>query len=263
MRNSHQIAFADTSDITKYSEKLKNVSKNALPRAVKETLNETAFEGRRESINEAKKRFTIRGNKAKGGIFNIITHAQKTTEQKKIDKMASFSYLSNKRRRTQEVVNRMQEQEAGGKLERERMSTSGGRTNKAMAGRVTSKKFGGKALRRITNKDLAKGAHVVRPSRFKKNLKGKSIFMASAYYALKKKKLLRAGTKGRYSYLSVQKGSGSQRYKFETVDSLHRGRNNSVKGQRFVKRGTTIAAKKMPKTFIRHAKRRLDYEMRK
>ena len=244
----------NTKDVIKYSKKLDKISKNALPRAVMNTLNTMAFDTKKRTlIEESQKTFTVR-NKTFFKRFSRV----KATKLGKINKMRAFVGMvdQDKKGKVQAGEN-MKQQQIGGRIAgRTLVPLDTSRETEENRNRVLPKN----RLKTIRQKPII-------DSKLARTTKPKQRFIQSAIYAVQRygsKGLVKHTREDGKTFLYRIKRGGNdimtRRFKLgvEPLYSVKRGRSVNISNPtRFTHRAALRSQKKANDIFIKQAKARI------
>ncbi len=263
---NNQVFFTMDLDVAKQTMRLKKISKNAFPYAVKQTLNEAAFDTRRGIIKRAKGLFHIRtGNKGKGGIFNLITPVKRTKFNRNVSRQTAYAGIAAyNRKKTDIPAKRMVAQEEGTGLETEKFILSSARVGKTMERRVGRKSIKGKALKDFSKSDLNNSRYVSKLRLMSgKKWSIEKQFAVALYWANRRGKILRykgQNNKWLYSTPKYKKKfvkRKNRRFEMTKVFSLKKGRHTKTQKTKFVYNSARAATKGMSSTFHQEFRKRI------
>lgn len=243
----------NTKEIIKYSKKLDKISKNALPRAVMNTLNKMAFDTKKRTlIEESEKSFTVR-NKTFFKRFSRV----KPTPLGKINKMQAVVGMTNQGRRgmKEQAGENMRQQQLGGNI----------------AGRslipLDTARIANSKKRQVRRKNRIRNLDVKLDTKLARTTKPKQRFIQSAIYAVQRygsNAVIKHTREDGKSFLYRVKRGGSdimtRRFKLGVTPlySVQRGRSVSITNPtRFTQRAALRARRNANEIFIKQAKSRI------
>lgn len=217
----------DNSDINKLTDTLKKLHRSAFPVAARQTLNDLAFDVKKQSIlATAKDTFTVR----QPSFFKTFSSVQKATgfnnliaEVGMIDKGASANF---------------HEQEIGGTIEHTAIPTKEARMSGSLKRKVAKQYWLGKGKIVDTSKRGGPGR------RFSKKSKQVSDMMYAHDHGLwvRQKGMM-------FIVLSFTKNGNNVKFRTRPLYSVERGRRVSIKGVRFMRHAAERSLKNTEEFF--------------
>ena len=243
----------NTKEVIKFSKKLERISKNALPRATRNTLNELAFDTKKRTLpQEFDKAFTVR-KKAFPRAFSRV----ETAKSLKINQMEAVVGMTNKGRRgVEQAGENMRQQQLGGRIK--------GRTlvPHDMA------RVGGKNQRNVRVENRVSNVKVQLKSRISRHGKAKQRFIRTATHALERfgsTAVIMHTTRARKTFIYRVKRGGSDlrtddfNIKVTPLYSVKKGRSVNIKDPvTFTRRAALRSQKQANRVFRKHAKKRIE-----
>lgn len=234
------------------SANLERLNRSAFPSAVRNTLNRTAFEAKKNIPEVASKKFITR-QKTFFKRFSIVDKAQGFD----VNKMVSTVGIDS--RQNQVVAENLVSQEFGGIVSGKKLIPhDDARTSKNNAKRVRSKNH----LNRV---NVHNATRAFKGHRGSKRSRFVSAVMSTAKSG-KKFMLIHSGTTGmiyELSGLSQNRRTKKLKFKAKKVYSVRSNKTHSVKGQHFMLRSATLASRDMNKYFIENAEFQFIKELKK
>ena len=243
----------NTKELIKFSKKLDKISKNALPRVVRNTLNEMAFDTKKRTlIEESNKAFTVR-NKTFFKRFSKV----KPSPLGKINSMKSTVGMTSQggRGKTEQAGENMRQQQLGGSI----------------AGRalipLDSARVGNSKTKNVRRQNRVANLDVKLDTKQSRTTKPKQRFIQSAIYAVE-----RYGTgavikhtreDGNTFLYRIKRGGNdirTRRFNLRVTPlySVKRGRSVNISNPvRFTQKAALRSQKRANKIFIKHAKQRI------
>lgn len=236
----------DTSEVIKFTNKLEKLNRSAFPNAVRNTLNNAAFETRKEIPITAQKKFVTR-SKSFFRAFTVFDKAKGFD----VDKMISKAGINGGKSGGQRVAENLVKQEKGGNIEAGRLTPH----NRSRVSNSLSK--------RIRKKNYKSKVDAFNASKTYRNAKGsnRSKFVASVMAANKSGKkhfiLETNGTGMLYEIKSINTNTGN--FKLEKLFNLRRESNHKVKGQNYILESANKVSKNIPRFYKKNA----EYQFKK
>lgn len=236
----------DTDEVIKFTNKLNKLHRSAFPNAVRNTLNNAAFETKKQIPLVAQKKFVTR-SKTFFRAFSIVDQAKGFD----VEKMVSKSGINGSKSGGQKVANDLVKQEKGGNIEAGKLMPH----DRARTSNSFEKK--------IKRKNYKQKINAFDASQTYKSFKGspKSKFVASVMAAKKRGKnhfiLQQNGTGMLYEIKSFNESNG--KFKLDKLYSIRRNSSHQVKGQNFILESANKASKSMPKFYKKNA----EYQFKK
>lgn len=245
----------NTQAVIKFSKKLDLISKNALPRAVRNTLNDMAFDVKKRTIiEEFDKSFTVR-NKTFPRRFSRV----KPADMGRISNMRATVGMTDQGRRgmTEQAGEDMRQQQVGGRI--------GGR---AMIAQDTARD-GGQNSNRVSPRNRLKKVRqkIVADTKLARTNKPKQRFIQTAIYAVSRfgsgAVIKHTREDGKTFLYRIQRGGNdikTRRFNLKVTPlySVQRGRAVNIRQPvRFTQRAALRSQKRANQIFIRHARERI------
>lgn len=236
----------DTSEVIKFTNKLEKMHRSAFPSAVRNTLNNAAFETKKEIPITAQKKFVTR-SKSFFRAFTVFEKAQGFD----VDKMISKAGINGGKSGGEKVAENLVKQEKGGNIDAGRLTPH----NRSRVSNSMSK--------RIRKKNHKSKLNAFNATITYRNAKGskRSKFVASVMAANARGKkhfiLETNGTGMLYEIKSINTNTG--KFKLEKLYNLRRESTHKVKGQNFILESANKVAKNIPKFYKKNA----EYQFKK
>lgn len=242
----------NTKDVIKYSKKLDKISKNALPRAVMNTLNTMAFDTKKRTlIEESQKTFTVR-NKTFFKRFSRV----KPTALGRINKMKAFvGMVDQAGKGKQQAGENMRQQQLGGRIDSRSLIP------------LDTARVGNSKTRQVRRKNRLQNIDVKLDTKWARTTKPKQRFIQSAVYAVQRygsNAVIKHTREDGKSFLYRIKRGGNdimtRRFKLgvEPLYSVKRGRSvNITNPTRFTHRAALRSQKNANDIFVKQAKKRI------
>lgn len=229
-------------NIVAFTAKLERLNRSAFPSAVRNTLNQAAFETKKELPGVAATKFITR-EKSFFRRFSLVEKA-KGWDVNSMKAIAGINAAIDK-----ELAINLEAQEFGGLVRGKKLIPHDeARTSKSQLKKVSRKNY----LNRVHIHDATKAFKAHRGTRGSK-------FIAAVMSTVKRGKkhmLLKTGQKGMvYEVTGVSQNIKNKTFKFK-IKKLYSVRNNKthrVQGQRFVTKSSSIAAQQMPRFYKKQA----------
>ena len=243
----------NTTELIKFSKKLDKISKNALPRVVRNTLNELAFDTKKRTlIEESNKAFTVRSKT----FFKRFSRV-KPTELGKINKMKSFVGMTSKggRGKSEQAGENMRQQQLGG-------SIAGRALIPLDTARVANSK-----TKNVRRQNRISNLNVQVDTKQARTTKPKQRFIQSAIYAVERygsgAVIKHTREDGNTFLYRIKRGGNdikTRRFNLSVtpIYSVRRGRSVNISNPvRFTQKAALRSQKKANSIFIKHAKQRI------
>lgn len=243
----------NTKEVIKFSKKLDKISKNALPRAVMNTLNTMAFDTKKRTlVEESQKAFTVR-NKTFFKRFSRV----RPTPLGKINKMQAFVGMTaqGSRGMKEQAGENMRQQQLGG--------TIGSRSLIPL----DTARVGNSKTRQVRRKNRIRDLDVKVDTKWARTTKPKQRFIQSAIYAVQRygsNAVIKHTREDGKSFLYRIKRGGSdimtRRFKLGVTPlySVQRGRSVNISNPvRFTQKAALRSRKNANDIFIKQAKSRI------
>lgn len=247
------VVDVNSADLIKFSKKLDRISKKALPRTVRNTLNSLAFNTKKKTlIEESNKAFT---NRAKN-FFKAFSRVE-MAKQKKINDMVSQVGMTPKGRggRFVQAGENMLQQNVGGKIDHRSLVP------------IDTARVAEKNERRVRKENWLRNLDVVLDTKDARVTKAKQRFVRSAIYVVERfgsgGVIQHRRTDGRTMLYRVKRGGSdiiTRQFdlKITPLYSVKPGRSVQINEPvPFVKRSAERSMKDAQKIFSKHAERQL------
>lgn len=232
----------DNDEVIKLTVKLGKLNRGAIPNAVRNTLNNAAFETRNEIPNQGRKKFITRNK----NFLKFMTTVDKANGFNLKSMVATVGIDASKGKKTAEGL---AAQEFGGNLYTSRLVPhNDARTSKSHNKRVKRKNW----LNKL-NAHNASGAY--RAHKGTRSSKFVSAVMSTAKAGKKYMILENRGTGILYEIKSLKSNvrSGKTSFKVEKLYVLKKNSSANVKGVRFIRASKDVIIKKIPKYYKNNA----------
>ena len=242
----------NTKEVIKFSKNLERISKNALPRATRNTLNELAFDTKKRTLpQEFDKAFTVR-KKAFPKAFSRV----ETAKSLKINQMEAVVGMTNKGRRgVEQAGENMRQQQLGGTI----------------AGRslipLDTARIGNSKTRQVRRKNRVTNLDVKVDTKWARTTKPKQRFIQSAIYAVQRygsnAVIKHTREDGKSFMYRIRRGGNdimTRRFKLGVTPlySVKRGRSVNISNpNRFTQKAALRSRNRANDIFIKQAKKRI------
>jgi hypothetical protein len=238
----------DADEVIKLTVKLEKLHRSALPSAVRNTLNNAAFETKKEIPIQGAKRFITR-NKGFLKAFSTVDKASGF----KINSMVSMAGINSKK--GGDIANELEKQEFGGNLDTSRLVPhNDARTSKSKERRLQRKN-------RLNSLDAHKASKAYKSHRGTKKSKFVAAVMSTAASGKKYMLLENKGTGMLYELkgLKNRKSGRGPKFKLKKLFFLKKSDSANVNGRGFI-RAAKVKASKSINIFY---KKNAEYQLKK
>lgn len=229
-------------EVINLSAKLERLHRSAFPSAIRNTLNNAAFDTKKHLPNVAKTRFITRQKT----FFKRFSTVEKAAGFD-VNKMKSVVGIDS--RQNKELALNLVSQEFGGMVKGKKLIPhDDARVSNSQSKRVRSKNY----LNKVRVHD---GTRAFKRHRGTRNSKFVAAVMSTAKRG-KKYMMLRSGSKGMvYELTSVSTNVRSRkiRFKLKKLYSVRSNKTHTVRGQGFMKESANIATKQIDRNFKKNA----------
>jgi hypothetical protein len=245
--------------LDKYVGQLTDISKSALPNAIRNTLNSAAFDVKKNTMPKTSKVFTQRRI-----TFFKANSSVDTAKGKDVSKMASIVGFRSRNDGKGHSVEDLEEQEHGGKIkDRDYIATPFSRSNNSWEKNVRS----GLKMKDLKSKLKETNLINVYGGKFKKQSK-KQKFIRASIVASKTGKLVLGGKLANGSRTisridNFSKVGNKITIKRTALYTYKKGRVAPIKATNFMKRASMETSLSLNKWFIINAERQIEYALNK
>ena len=238
----------DADEVIKLTVKLETLHRSALPSAVRNTLNNAAFETKKEIPIQGAKRFITR-NKGFLKGFSTVDKASGF----KINSMVSMAGINSKK--GADTANELEKQEFGGNLDTGRLVPhDDARISKSKGRRLKRKN-------RLNTLEAHNAGNAFKSHKGTRNSKFVAAVMSTAASG---KKYMLLGSTGRgtlYELSGVKRSTNTQgpRFKLKKLFILKKTESANVNGRGFIRAAKTKASKKINIFYKKNA----EYQLKK
>ena len=238
----------DADSVIKLTVKLDKLHRSALPSAVRNTLNNAAFQTKKEIPIQGAKRFITR-RKTFLKAFSTVDKANGF----KINSMVSMAGINSKK--GADIANELEKQEFGGNLDTSRLVPH----DDARISRSKERRL--KRKNRLNKLEAHKASKAYRSHRGTKKSKFVAAVMSTAASGKKYMLLENKGTGMIYELKGLKRSKGSRgaRFKLKKVFYLKKADNANVNGRGFIRAAKTEASKKINIFYKKNA----EYQLKK
>lgn len=250
-----RVIDVNTAALVKYSKKLDLMSKRALPRTVRNTLNTLAFDTKKKTLIEESNKAFINRNKT---FFKRFSSVQMASGNKINTMRSKVGMTDSSRGGSPEQAGRnMTQQQVGGKI--------GGRTLIP----IDTARIGRKHERNVRKENRIGNFDYQVRTKYSRNTKVKQMFVQSAIYVVQRfgsGSVIKHTRQDRKTILyRIERGGNdvmTRRFKLKVTPlyTVKSGRSVNIKDpQPFTLRAARRTGKNAEKIFIKNAKRQLKF----
>ena len=238
----------DADSVIKLTVKLEKLHRSALPSAVRNTLNNAAFETKKEIPIQGAKRFITRNK----GFLKAFSTVEKASGFK-INSMVSMAGIDSKK--NADIANELEKQEFGGNLDTSRLVPhNDARTSKSKERRLQSRNW-------LTKLEAHKASKAYKSHRGTKKSKFVAAVMSTAESGKKYMLLENKGTGMLYELKGLKKGKSGRgpKFKLKKLFFLKKSDSANVSGRGFMRAAKNEASKKINIFYKKNA----EYQLKK
>ena len=233
----------DSTALVQHTARLQAINRSALPVAVRQTLDSTAFDVKTKTMLNESGVFV----KRKPTFFKANSKVEKA-QGFNINSMRAIIGFAPINKDKSHSVQDLQQQETGGIIDhRAIIVVEGGRVSKSW-GKITKEKYRQDKLQFIDSKKMPGSTPGVRFLQ--------SVVKAGVGGLVMGDRVYKNGNKMLWEVQKLGKGFGDKP-KLKPIAIVKRGRKSKVKATHFMKKASDTSAGKMEKTFIRIANKKI------